>query len=135
MVATPLSKKRVLYADFGRDLLEHPVTSDVTRRINEDAVKESIRNLVLTDKDERPFRPKIGCDVRKLLFSNYMPETGLIIKESVIATISAYEPRAEVIDVVVDPKPDLNSFTISITFRVINSSDATRLDLVLNRIR
>jgi phage baseplate assembly protein W len=135
MVATPLTKKRVLYADFGRDLVQHPVTADVSRKINEDAVKESIRNLVLTDRGERPFRPNIGCDVRKLLFGNFMPETGLLIKEAIISTISAYEPRAEIIAVNVDPRPDNNAFSVSITFRVINSVEATRLDLVLNRIR
>lgn len=135
MALTPISKKRVLYSDFGRDLIAHPVSADVSRKINEDAVKESIRNLVLTDKGERPFRPNIGCDVRRLLFNNFMPETGLLIKEAIINTITAYEPRAELISVDVNPNPDSNAFNVSITFRVINSIEPTRLDLVLNRIR
>ena len=135
MALTPLTKKRVLYADFGRDMIQHPVTADVSRKINEDAVKESIRNLVLTDRGERPFRPNIGCDVRKLLFGNFMPETGLLIKEAIISTITTYEPRAEIISVNANPRPDNNAFEVSIVFRVINNIESSRLDLVLNRIR
>lgn len=135
MAITPLTKKRVLYADFGRDMIEHPVTADVSRKINEDAVKESIRNLVLTDRGEKPFQPLVGCDVRRLLFENYGPETGLLIKESILATLTTFEPRAEIIAVNVNPRPDDNSFEVSITFRVINNTEATRLDLILNRIR
>lgn len=135
MALTPLTKKRVLYADFGRDMIEHPVTGDVSRKINEDAVKESIRNLVLTDRGEKPFQPLVGCDVRKLLFDNFVPETSLLIKEAIISTLNTYEPRAEIISVNVDPKPDNNSFGVSIVFRVINNTEATRLDLILNRIR
>lgn len=135
MAITPLTKKRVLYADFGRDMIEHPVTADVSRKINEDAVKESIRNLVLTDRGEKPFQPLVGCDVRKLLFENYGPETSLLIKESIISTVTTFEPRAEIVTVNVNPRPDDNSFEVSIIFRVINNIQATRLDLVLNRIR
>lgn len=135
MAATLLNKKRVLYADFGRDMVEHPVSGDVSRKINEDAVKESIRNIVLTDKLERPFSPNFGCDVRGLLFENFGPETTLLVKETIIAAIEAYEPRVTVLSVVTNSNPDSNSFTISITFRVINNIEATRLDLILDRVR
>ena len=135
MVSTPITKKRVIYSDFDRDLTPHPVSGDAARKTNEDAVKESIRNLIMTDRLERPFRPDIGCDIRKMLFDNFGPETELLVRESVMSTIEAYEPRAEVIDIKIITQPDANAFNLTITFRVINNSETTLLDLVLNRIR
>lgn len=135
MAITPITKKRVLYTDFDKELTRHPVSSDVSRIINEEAIKESIKNLVLTDRGERPFQPDIGCDVRQMLFENIDGDTVNNIKDLIINTISTYEPRCNLIGVNVSGRTDSNSLDVSITFNVINSETPVRLDLVLNRVR
>lgn len=135
MAITPITKKRVLYSDFGKDLTIHPVSSDVSRKLNEEAVKESIKNLVLTDRGERPFQPRLGCDVRKRLFDNITPETLRLIREDIIECIQAYETRCELIAVDVTGNLDSNILNVAITFSVINSETPTVLNLILNRIR
>lgn len=135
MPITPLTKKRELYSDFGKDLMIHPVTNDVSRKINENAVKESIRNLVLTNRGERPFQPELGCDVRAMLFENITAETFDTMKIMIQETLDAYEPRAEIIGVDVGSTSDPNEISVTITFVLINSEEPTRIEIILNRVR
>lgn len=132
---TPLTKKREIYSDFMKDLFQNPVSGDLARRTNENAVKESIRNLILTDRGERLFQPFVGSDVRKMLFSNFTPATSKIIEEYCRDTITKFEPRAELLDVSVLAYPDQNSVQITITFGIETVEDPLELSVIIDRIR
>lgn len=134
-ILTPITKKRVLYSDFDKDLTIHPVSNDVSRKLNEEAIKESIRNLILTDRGERPFQPNVGSSVRAMLFENLTQSTISTIKAMVTETIETYEPRCQLIGVDVTALIDSNDLTVSIVFATRNAEDPVRLDLVLNRVR
>lgn len=135
MAITPLTKKRIIYSDFGRDLIMHPVSGDVSRKTNEEAIKESIKNLVLTERGERPFQPDIGCNIRSLLFENFTEETLNLIRDMVTETIEAYEPRCILNGVDVTGRIDSNELTVIIVFTPINSETPATLEVVFNRIR
>ena len=135
MAITPITKKRVIYSDFGKDLTLNPVSNDVSRKLNEEAVKESIRNLVLTNRGERPFQPDIGCDINRYLFENITPDITDAIADAITTTIEDYEPRCRLVGVDVTGNSDSNTLNVAITFLLINSEEPTRLDIVLNRIR
>lgn len=135
MEITPLQKKRILYADFRKDLLLNPVSSDLARVTNEEAVKDSIVNLLLTNRGERFFRPNLGSDIQTMLFENVSPLTILSIEEMVKSTISNYEPRANVIDVNVKANEDYNDITVTIVFNVVNSETPITLTKTLTRVR
>jgi len=135
MKITPLQKKRILYADFRKDLLLNPVSSDLARVTNEEAVKDSIVNLLLTNRGERFFRPNLGSDIQTMLFENVSPLTILSIEEMVKSTISNYEPRANVIDVSVKANEDYNDITVTIVFNVVNSETPITLTKTLTRVR
>lgn len=135
MAITPLTKKREIYSDIGKDLLLNPVNSDVSRKINEEAIKESIKNLVLTDRGERLFQPNVGCDIRAMLFENFTQETVDTMRNMVFETIEAYEPRCELLGVDVVGQIDSNDIKVIITFAVINNEEPTTLEILLNRIR
>jgi len=135
MAITPLTKKREIYSDFGKDLLLNPVSSDVSRKINEEAVKESIKNLILTDRGERLFQPEVGCDIRAMLFENFTQETVDTMRNMVFETIQTYEPRCNLLGVDVTGRIDSNEIRVIITFALINNEEPTTLEVVLNRIR
>lgn len=135
MAITPLTKKREIYSDIGKDLLLNPVSSDVSRKINEEAIKESIKNLVLTDRGERLFQPNVGCDIRAMLFENFTQETVDTMRNMIFETIEAYEPRCELLGVDVTGRIDSNQIRVIITFAVINNEEPTTLEILLNRIR
>lgn len=135
MAITPLTKKREIYSDFGKDLLLNPVNSDVSRKVNEEAVKESIKNLILTDRGERLFQPEVGCDIRSMLFENFTQETVDTMRNMIFETIETYEPRCDLLGVDVTGRIDSNEIRVIITFALINNEEPTTLEVVLNRIR
>jgi phage baseplate assembly protein W len=100
-----------------------------------DAVKTSIKNLILTDPNERFFRPSLGGGIRRSLFENISPNTEAIIKTQIEYTIINYEPRAKLVEVFVNAVPDENKYAATIVFSVINSTAVEKLDLILYRVR
>ena len=68
------------YKDLDLNFTRNPVTNDVTRIEDIDAVKRSVKNLVQTNFYERPFHPELGCGIRELLFENYTPIIGIFLK-------------------------------------------------------
>lgn len=132
---TPITAKRQLYSDLHRDFTINPITFDLARKTDEEAVKEAIGNLIFTDKGERPFQPSLGCDIRKMLFENITPSTVELMKSAIGTTLRNYEPRANVLDVDVKANPDSNSVTVVIVFNLINSEDDIVFTRTLSRVR
>ena len=138
MIITPTVRKQdVLYSDLRKDLFLNTVNSDVTRYTDEDSIKESIKNLLLTDVGERLFNPTLGSNIRRMLFENILyPETNYILKDLIRTTIENFEPRCNLISVnISDLFNDQNSATITIMFSVINIQTPLTLNVVLNRVR
>ena len=123
------------FTDFNNSLAALRSTGDIALKKDADSVKQSIKNLVLTDKGERLMQPAIGCKIRSLLFENFTPQTSIAARQIIIETIEKYEPRAEVINVKISSAPDNNYLFISILFNLINNQDQQVLDLEIERIR
>jgi len=133
--STPQTATPVIYSDFYSNFDLELVKKDLLSYKNEDSVKRSIRNILLTDKGERFFNPTFGSDIRKMLFENFSPSTEQVIADLIKTAIGNHEPRANVIDVNVSGDPDQNSMYINIVFSVINKAEPVTLELILNRIR
>lgn len=135
---TPTSNKEEVYSDFLNDITLHPIRKDISRNINEDAVKRSIKNILLTNYYERPFRPKFGANITKYLFEPLTPLTLKLIKNDINSAIVNYEPRATIIDITVSSdNTDNNSISVTVIFSIINSSSPITLTttLALDRVR
>ena len=132
---TPQAAKPLVYSDFYSNFDLELVKKDLLSYKNEDSVKRSIRNILLTDKGERFFNPTFGSDIRKMLFENFSPSTEQVVADLIKTAIGNHEPRANVIDVNVSGNPDQNSMYINIVFSVINKAEPVTLELILNRIR
>jgi len=135
MALTPNNISRIVAADFHKDMTIVPGKEDLARKMNEQAVKESIRNIVLTNKGERPFQPELGCNVRKMLFDNATPQTFDLVKTVIQDAIDLYEPRCELMGVDVTGDIDSNAINISIVFRLINTDTPTKFNIILDRVR
>ena len=133
-MATPLTQ-RVVYSDFFTDLDKHPIRSTVLRKTNVDAVKQSLRNLMLTDKGERLFQPNLGGNIRAMLFENITAQTFLTMQEHIKDVITAHEPRADVIDVYIAQTSQEHEVQVTIVFRVVNVQEPVTLELLLERVR
>jgi len=132
---TPRQKKIDLFTDFKKDLEKSPISSDLTLYKNEDAVKEAIKNLLLTDKGERLMQPNLGGNIKAMLFENLNPGTLKLIEEQVRSTIELHEPRADLIDVTVTSNIDDNIVKITIEFYISSNQQPLTLSVFLERTR
>ena len=123
------------FSDVDISFLANPASRDIAKKYDEYAIKQSIKNLVMTNHYERPFHPEIGSQVTGLLFEPYTPMLESMIQRAIIQTIENYEPRAKLISVDVNMKPDDNDVEVSIAFRIINTQAPVTVDLTLQRTR
>ena len=109
---------------------------DLNKVTDIEAVKRSVRNLILTNTFEKPFHPEIGGNVRGLLFENMTPMTSAVIARKIEDTINNFEPRARLVGVKAQPDRDLNGYVVSVFFYVANApTELVELDTFLERLR
>lgn len=124
-----------IYSDVDSKMVIHPVSKDTSRLIDEEAIKISMKNLLLTNKGERLFKPTLGSNIRKMLFENITPDVMVILREYVISTLETYEPRINILGVDVTSALDSNAVNIIITFNIQKSETPVTLSLIINRVR
>jgi phage baseplate assembly protein W len=123
------------YSDIDFNFTAHPVTKDLVRRYDDNAIKAAVKNLVLTNNYERPFHSEIGSPIRKLLFDLATPMFAISLKRAITDVINNFEPRVEVIDVVINDQSDANAVYVRIEFRIVNTQRPLYVDLLLERTR
>ena len=130
-------KKRVnrIYSDLDLDFTRNPVTSDVVKLTDVEAVKRSVKNLIQTNHYERPFHPEIGSDVRALLFENMTPLTALNLERKVVEVLVNFEPRAKIVDVRANADIDGNGYHLTISFYVVGIQTPITVETFLQRLR
>ena len=96
-------------------------TNDIEKITDIEAVKRSIRNLVLTNFYEKPFHPEIGSGIRDMLFENMTPITAVVLARKVEDVIENFEPRARLISVRSLPNFIRNEYEVTIEFFVVNT--------------
>ena len=132
---TSANRPKEIYSDFLTNFNAHPNTGVLLKRSDEEAVKRSIRNLLLTDAGERMFQPNLGSSVRRYLFENASEVTKNNLRETILNTIKNYEPRANVIDVIVTLSNDEHTYMIDIYFNIINNPTVVVFNVQLDRVR
>ena len=114
------------FKDISLSFDPHPVTKDLPVLRNENAIRRSVRNLVQTIPGERFFNPILGSGVRGLLFDFIDVATADSVREEILTTIENFEPRVNNVKVQVDPKPDDNSFNVTIFFDIVGQGLPTQ---------
>lgn len=130
-----MARSTRLFSDIDLNFTAHPVTKDITRRFDENAIKASLKNLLLTRNYERPFHSEIGSPIRALMFELPGPMFDVMLQRAIIDVINNFEPRVEIIDVVVNDASDLNAVYITLEFKIVNTERPITLDLALERTR
>ena len=124
------------YADLDLFFGKKSSNSDVSEVTDIQAVKRSIRNLVLLNTYEKPFHPEISSGVRDMLFELMTPVSAAILARKIQDVIENFEPRARLVGVNVYPDLDNNSYTCTIEFYIVNAlTELIDLTIALERIR
>jgi phage baseplate assembly protein W len=130
-----MSRNTRMFSDLDLNFTAHPVTGDISIRYDEDAIKSSVRNLVLTNNYERPFHSEIGSPINSLLFDLASPLLSITLKRIISDLINNFEPRVNLRDVIIKVSPDNNSVYVSIYFTILNTVRPIMLDVILERSR
>lgn len=109
-------------------------SGDVFKKNDAAAVKQSVKNLILTNFGEKPFRFNYGGNLNSLLFELNDLEP-YEVRDYIITAVENYEPRAVVVDVDYKSLPDQNSVNLLIKFQVINIAETQELNITLTRLR
>lgn len=132
--------RRPDYIDLDLDFIPHPTTRDVVKKTGIDAIKRSVRNLVLTNFYDRKFQSYIGSNAQALLFENINPLTAAFLKDAIEEVIVRFEPRIRLLEddtrgILVTVDPDNNAYSVRISFIIVNRGEPASIDLFLERIR
>ena len=131
-----ISRNVKQYSDLDLFFTKKIVGSDVNKITDIQAVKRSIRNLVLLNTYEKPFHPEIAGGVREMLFEPMTPIIAQIIARKVEDVIDNFEPRARLVGVRAIPDLDRNAYDLSVHFYVVNApTELVDLSVMLERIR
>lgn len=132
---TQIQKKKEIYSDFLDSFAASPVGGTLAKITNENSVRQSVKNLILTNIGERLYQPTVGSDVNKSLFEPNDVLTTSILKTNIENTIKFYETRAKDISIDVVFSNDQQYLNINVIFYVINNPVPIDLALNLRRVR
>ena len=123
------------FTDLDLNFTPHPVTGDVGFKVDENAIKQAVKNLVLTQNFERPFHSEIGSSLRSLLFEPATPMTKEILRKTISDTITNFEPRVELLGVDIRYTLDDTAVDVRIRFKIKNTFTPIDVSLTLERTR
>ena len=123
------------FTDLNLLFTANPNTGDVTKKVDEEAIRSSIKNLIQTRNFERPFHPEIGCQVYSLLFENFTPVTREILKKTIYDVIEKFEPRVSVLNININETADNNDLNVFVEFLINNSDKPVTLKTTIQRVR
>lgn len=129
------TRKTRTFSDINLLFTASPTTGDITKKLDEEAIKASVKNLIMTKNYERPFHPEIGCQVHSLLFENFTPITKRVIQTSIAGVIRKFEPRVTLLEVRVREDSDNNEMWLDVYFRINNTPITSSVNVAIYRAR
>lgn len=130
-----MSRTARVYSDLDLNFSKHPITKDVSLKLNENAIIGSIKNIVLTNFGERRFTPNFGSNILAMMFEPLDDITAYNIRKEIATSISNYEPRVKLDFINVVPNFDRDGFDVTVRFYLLNSVRPITTNLFLQRLR
>lgn len=129
-----ISSRTQTYKDIDLTFQARP-SGDVYKKTDAAAVKQSIKNLLLTGYYEKPFSPTFGGGLNDFLFDVSADYDENDIQERIFDAVRNYEPRALCREVNVNITPEANKADITVVFQVRSTNETVSVDLSLTRLR
>ena len=121
------------FKDLAVSFNSNPNTGDFGVVRNENAIKQSVRNLILTMFGERPFQPQIGSRIKALLFEPWDPFSSDSIKSEIFNCLSRLEPRIKVTGVRLYDDSEVNSVQIAIDYTIVGEQQVQNVEFLLEK--
>lgn len=132
--STLISSRLVDYLDIDLAFANKPA-GDLYKKKDAAAVKQAVKNILLTNHYEKPFLPFFGSDLRGMLFELANDDTDAILQNNITRSIEQFEPRAEILELDVVVQPDRHDISVTVKFKVINTEEIVVFTTNLARLR
>jgi len=123
------------YRDLDLSFKVHPIKKDINKHIGEYAVINSIKNLMLLGHYEKPFRPDIGSNLRRLLFEPMDNVTSATLEREIETVVGNFEPRVSISKIQLIPDFNNNGYSVNLEFYIVNRTDPVTIKFFLERAR
>ena len=123
-----------IYSDMDITMRAHPVTGDVTLKTDTDAIRRAVRNIVLTNKYKRPFKPNFGGSIRNMLFELDTDRKVRRMQRTLVETIEKFEPRVSNVSVRFDDV-DNNNMDVTVFYNINEGVPNNDLTFTVTRAR
>lgn len=123
------------YSDLDFGFYMNPVTDDVAKKLDDNAIKQSLKNLILMKKFDSPFHPEICSQITDSLFENITPVMIAAIKRAITYTVENFEPRVNLTTVDVQADPDHNTLYVTLNYQIVASGTQSSYSFTINRTR
>ena len=133
--AVSIVTRKKQWADFDLAMPIHPIRKDIIPLRDDVAIKNSIKNLILTNIYERPFQPFIAGNLRALLFEPATATTALELRDSIRDVIGNYEPRVKLQNINIRSNNDENHWDNTIFFQIRQMGFNSSVQIALKRLR
>lgn len=136
MADLSIKARQNTYTDVDFSFRLIPVSNALALKKDEEAVKQSVVNILSTNRGERPFLPYFGSNIRAYLFDNFDNVTATLVEDQIRSALANYEPRVRVTNVEVNARPDDNALRIRLEFDIISPREvSTSVDFFVERLR
>ena len=139
-ISGDLSKAKIVsrrkgHRDLDLRLGIHPIRKDLNVLKDDNAIKNAVKNLLITNRNERPFQPFLGANLRGLLFEPADALTKIALRENILNVLVNHEPRIIVQDIDIKDLADQNAYRILVKFKIKEYDSNDTVEIVLRRLR
>ena len=124
-----------IYSDIDLNFNDHPLTGDISKKINEDSIIQALKTLIQLEPYDKPFQSNITSEIRNTLFENLQGSTALTLEELIRNVILNYEPRVKILNISVKVNSASDGYDVYLRFNVLNRIEPYETTLFLQRVR
>ena len=127
--------KEKIYKDLDLSFDINPLTGDIAKQTGVNAIKQSMKNLLLYNIFEKPYSTQFDVGIRNLLFENKGHGFQNYLKSRIKILIDSYEPRVVLNSVLVKGSSDDNSVSITVYYSPKETQTKDTLELFLGKYK
>tara|TARA_Y200000002_G_C22464705_1_gene571945 strand:+ start:333 stop:776 length:444 start_codon:yes stop_codon:yes gene_type:complete len=132
--ASLISSRKETYKDIDLTFAKK-ASGDIFKKEHAAAVKQAVKNLLLTNFSEKPFEPRFGGNLNSFLFALNTDIDDDDLREQIIQAIEIFEPRAQVLNITTNLRDDSHEIKVTVTFKMLNTSETLSTQVNLTRLR
>jgi len=133
--STVKSARNKEHIDIDLNFTPKATSGDIFKKTQLSAVKQSIKNLLMTNRLEKPFVANFGANITGMLFELADGESDYFLKKDIVSTIQIFEPRVQVLNLDVKVDPDYNRLGVKLEFKIRNTNEVAEFSTTLRRLR